>query len=59
MYWKAVRLVRDGIPRILMISGDFHLVERGKSNPNSKTIDLGKEWTDNRGLFYKQVLPII
>ena len=29
------------------------LVERGKSNLNSKTIDLGKEWTDNRGLFYK------
>ncbi|MGM0218024.1 hypothetical protein [Enterococcus sp. AZ126] len=30
------------------------LVERGKSNPNSETIDLGKEWTDNQGLFYKQ-----
>ncbi|WP_430602014.1 hypothetical protein IGJ02_002208 [Enterococcus sp. DIV0724b] len=44
----------DAIPKILTASRNFHVIESGKSNPNSETIDLGKEWDENRGLFYKQ-----
>lgn len=44
----------DAIPKILTASSNFHVIESGKSNPNSETIDLGKEWDENRGLFYKQ-----